>query len=229
MPMVVMPVRTGHLPHDERRAARGAARLAVVIGEQHALLADAVDVGRAAHHAVRVGADIPHADVVAQDDQDVGFLRFRREYGGECRRGDGRSSEQAVKVLAGICRRAGTRRPTRTVCRPARRAQRTPIPPRWGAACRPISHKQRHPPRKPARQDDSSRSFRSLPGPSGCRQFAPGTQRQKFCINVRSTGPLLGVKTSEPGCNISGAGLGVPGGNCFRNSSQSTDRSAVVT
>ena len=29
---------------------------------------------RAAHHAVRVSADIPHADVIAPDDEDVGFL-----------------------------------------------------------------------------------------------------------------------------------------------------------
>ena len=63
------------LPHDERRAPGGAARLAVVIGEEHAVLGDAVDVRRAAHHAVRVGADIPHADVVAEDDDDVGLLR----------------------------------------------------------------------------------------------------------------------------------------------------------
>ena len=30
--------------------------------------------GRAAHHAVRVGADVPHADVVAEDDEDVRLL-----------------------------------------------------------------------------------------------------------------------------------------------------------
>ena len=58
----------GHLPDDERGAARSAARLAVVIGEEHAFLGDAVDVRRAAHHAVRIGADVPHADVVAEDD-----------------------------------------------------------------------------------------------------------------------------------------------------------------
>ena len=61
-----------HLAHDERGAAGGAAGLAVVIGEEHAFLGDAVDVGRPAHHAVRVRADVPHADVVAQDDEDVG-------------------------------------------------------------------------------------------------------------------------------------------------------------
>ena len=39
MPMVVMPVRIGQLAHDERGAARSAARLAVVIGEQDPFLA----------------------------------------------------------------------------------------------------------------------------------------------------------------------------------------------
>jgi hypothetical protein len=54
------------LAHEERRAARGAARLAVVIGEQHAVARDAVDVGGVTHHPVGVGADIPHADVVTR-------------------------------------------------------------------------------------------------------------------------------------------------------------------
>jgi hypothetical protein len=54
-----------HLPHQEGGAAGGAARLAVVIGEDAAFLGDAVDVGRHAQHPVGVGADIPDADVVA--------------------------------------------------------------------------------------------------------------------------------------------------------------------
>ena len=33
--------------------------------------------GRVAHHAVRVGADVPHADVVAEDDEDVGHFCIR--------------------------------------------------------------------------------------------------------------------------------------------------------
>ena len=65
-----------HLAHDEGGAAGGAARLAVVVGEDDAFLADAVDVGRLAHHAVRVGADVPHADVVAEDDEDVRLVRL---------------------------------------------------------------------------------------------------------------------------------------------------------
>jgi hypothetical protein len=46
--------------------------LGVVIHEDHPFPADAVDVRRAAaHHAAMVGTDIPDADVVAPDDQDV--------------------------------------------------------------------------------------------------------------------------------------------------------------
>ena len=67
------------LPHDESGASRGAARLRIVIGEQHAVLGDAVDAGCVSHHAVRVGADVPHADIVTEDDDDVGFLALRED------------------------------------------------------------------------------------------------------------------------------------------------------
>ena len=60
------------LAGDERRAARRAAVLRVIVGEHHAFLGDAVDVRRlVAHHAERVGADVGLADVVAEDDEDV--------------------------------------------------------------------------------------------------------------------------------------------------------------
>src|SRR5262249_25790060 len=60
------------LPGDERGAARRARLLRVEIGEERALPGDAVDVGRAiTHHAAAVGADVPVADVVAEDDEDV--------------------------------------------------------------------------------------------------------------------------------------------------------------
>jgi hypothetical protein len=63
------------LASDERRAARRTALLTVVIGEQHPLLADRVDVGRAiAHQPVCVGADIRVPDIVAPDDDNVGLL-----------------------------------------------------------------------------------------------------------------------------------------------------------
>jgi hypothetical protein len=45
-----------------------------VVGKEHAFLGDAVDVGRAAHHAVGVGTDVPHADVITENDQNIGFL-----------------------------------------------------------------------------------------------------------------------------------------------------------
>ena len=63
------------LAHDERRAAGRTALLAVVVGEDHPLVGDAIDVGRAvAHQPHRVGADVGLPDIVAPDDQDVGTL-----------------------------------------------------------------------------------------------------------------------------------------------------------
>ena len=60
------------LPGDEGRASRRAGLFAVGIGEHHAFLGDAVDVGRpVAHEAVRIAAQIRDADVVAPDDEDV--------------------------------------------------------------------------------------------------------------------------------------------------------------
>ena len=73
-----MPVRKPTLAGDESRASGGAALLAVPVGEERAFLGDAVDVGRlVAHHALVVGADVPVADVVAPDDQDVRLARGR--------------------------------------------------------------------------------------------------------------------------------------------------------
>ena len=60
------------LPGDECGASGGAGLLGIEVGEYRALLGDAVDVRRAvAHHAAVVGADVPVADVVAEDDEDV--------------------------------------------------------------------------------------------------------------------------------------------------------------
>ena len=64
------------LAGDETGASGGTALLAVPVGEQRAFLGDAVDVGRlVTHHAVVVGADVPLADVITPEDQDVWFLR----------------------------------------------------------------------------------------------------------------------------------------------------------
>ena len=63
------------LSEDERGPSGRAGLLGVVVGEQGAFAGDAVDVGRAsAHHAAMVGADIPDADIIGHDDDDVGFL-----------------------------------------------------------------------------------------------------------------------------------------------------------
>ena len=62
----------GKLAGDEIGAPGGAARLGVVVGEQHSLRGEPVEVRRpAGHHAPVVGTDIPHADVVTHDDDDV--------------------------------------------------------------------------------------------------------------------------------------------------------------
>src|SRR3984885_7063314 len=93
---------------DEVGAARRAARLGVIVGEQHALGGELVEVRRpAGHHAPVVGPDIPDADVVTHDDNDVRplpgcrrrcwLLRLRgtcQSDGRECRSGDERTTAQ---------------------------------------------------------------------------------------------------------------------------------------
>ena len=62
------------LAGDEGRPARRAARFGIVVGEEHAFGGELVEVRRAArHHAAMVGADVPDADVVTHDDDDVGL------------------------------------------------------------------------------------------------------------------------------------------------------------
>ena len=66
------------LTGKERRAARGARLLAVVMLELDALAADAVDARRLiAHQAIRIGADVRDADVIAPNDEDIGFASRR--------------------------------------------------------------------------------------------------------------------------------------------------------
>jgi hypothetical protein len=63
------------LAGDEGCTSSGATLLAVVIGERDPFVGDAVDVRRAvAHHAFAEVADVPHADVVTPEDQDVWLL-----------------------------------------------------------------------------------------------------------------------------------------------------------
>src|SRR5262249_1109020 len=55
--------------------AGGAGLLGVAVGEERPLPGDAVDVrGAVAHRAAVVGADVPVADVVAPEDEDVRLL-----------------------------------------------------------------------------------------------------------------------------------------------------------
>jgi len=64
----------GKFAGDEVRTARRATRLGIIVGEQHAFLGKLVEVRRLARHQPAVvGADVPHADVVTHDDDDVGF------------------------------------------------------------------------------------------------------------------------------------------------------------
>ena len=63
------------LAGDEAGAACGAALLRVVVGEEAAFVGDPVDVGGpVAHHAVAELADVPDADIVAPEDEDIGFF-----------------------------------------------------------------------------------------------------------------------------------------------------------
>ena len=56
---------------DKRGPAGRTGLLAVVVGEDRALVGDAVEVGRAiAHLAAVVGADVPVADILAHNDDD---------------------------------------------------------------------------------------------------------------------------------------------------------------
>ena len=65
----------GQLAHDEVGATCGATRFRVVIGEEHAFLGHLIEGGcSAGHHAPVIGTDIPHSDVIAHDEEDVGFF-----------------------------------------------------------------------------------------------------------------------------------------------------------
>jgi hypothetical protein len=65
------------LAGDEGRPAGGTRLLRVVIGEERALSGDTINVRRSStHHAAVIGADVPDADVIGHDDQNIGFLLF---------------------------------------------------------------------------------------------------------------------------------------------------------
>ena len=88
------------LAENERRTTRGAALLAVVVGEDHAFLRDAVDVRRAvAHQSHRVGADVRLADVVTPDNEDVWHVAVLRGRNCVIGLGDGHRAERVVSFL----------------------------------------------------------------------------------------------------------------------------------
>lgn len=100
------------LAGDERGAAGRAGLLTVPIGEERAFFGDAIDVGSfVAHHALIGGADVPVADVVAPEDEDVGlFGRLLALSGGECaweeRESKGDSCEEGADVHTGFLKPA---------------------------------------------------------------------------------------------------------------------------
>src|SRR5882672_6336188 len=68
--------KTG-LAGDEAGAPGGAALLTIPVREHRPFLDDAINVGRLiAHLAVVVRGDIPPADVVDPEDEDVGFFAW---------------------------------------------------------------------------------------------------------------------------------------------------------
>jgi hypothetical protein len=72
IPTFDSPVPVDALARDEGGAARGTRLLTIRVGEKHALLGQAVDVGRAiAHEAMGVAAEVGLPDVIAPDDEDV--------------------------------------------------------------------------------------------------------------------------------------------------------------
>ena len=77
-------------------ASGGETPLAVPIGEQRAFLRDAIDIrGVVAHHPAVVGADIPVADVIAPDDEDVRLLGLGER---TCRRNNESNGDNANKT-----------------------------------------------------------------------------------------------------------------------------------
>lgn len=69
------------LAGDECGSTRGAGLLRVVVGKDRTLTGDPIDVGcPITFHAPVVGADVPDADVVGHDNEDIGFLDLRRSW-----------------------------------------------------------------------------------------------------------------------------------------------------
>ena len=83
------PGAEGSLAEDERGPPRRAGLLAIVVREDGTFLREAINVRRSpAHHAAMVRADVPDADVIAKNDQNVGLLVRRK-----CRAGNESQTE----------------------------------------------------------------------------------------------------------------------------------------
>ena len=126
--------------------------------------------------SVPVGAPLP--DVAGHVVQAVAVGRERLHRGGALeavgRRCSGAGTRPARCWRSDRRVGAARRRPRRRACRPARRGRRTPTRPRSAAACRPTSRRRRRRPRRRGRRGDRPCPSMVLPGPSGCRQLAPG-------------------------------------------------------
>jgi len=83
---------------EEGAAPSRAARLGVVSHEYAAFVADAVDIGRLAHHhTAMVDARLHPADVISHDEQDVWFLVLRPDWNDRAeKRSRGYQQRQAV-------------------------------------------------------------------------------------------------------------------------------------
>ena len=92
-----MPVRSGVHARKESIAPGGAARLGVIVHELCALLSDAIDVGRFPDHQTSmVDARLHPADIVAHDEDDVGFLSLLGEGRIACHRCDGAQNDKSA-------------------------------------------------------------------------------------------------------------------------------------
>ena len=115
------------LAGDEVGPAGGAARLGVVVGEEHALRGEPIEVRRpAGHDAAVIGADVEPADVVSHDEDDVrllgGWLGLLGASGG-CWRGQGQESSFPGNLRAtgrrGVAAGRGRSRAARLIPPPA--------------------------------------------------------------------------------------------------------------
>src|SRR5271157_3904873 len=99
------------LPGNKRGAPRRAALLRVVVGEQRAFVSQPVNVGcLVMHHAQVVGTDIPVADVIAEDDEDIWLLRAccLRMRGRTAADKKARESKRSQRYLLNTCTQVHT-------------------------------------------------------------------------------------------------------------------------